>query len=356
MNKALLILLISFLANIIVAQTNNNIPNYTLANNSNFVVNLIMNKKVDSPITNIKSSEIKEITTSKILLSNTEQILFYETFINLNSRFSNLKMNSSEYNLCENIKLAPNKNQLIDNEIGFYINITIANWDSLSNNFEENKFNINNIIISEFNIIPVNNLDTIISYNLISESDSINNVFALLKSKIDEKPKGYFLKEMKIYKKYGDSEISDMMLKENKAIYSFPSKKELQANPILIILTDEFSEYLFKKTDEMLKSDYPYKFKLIRKKDHEENITNHDIVFISKKYRTERITKITKSSGSSSQKSKKVEVYYFLPKNTKTLNVYYSKKKTDLEKNASENQLYSLKYLLKVMKKHYKWE
>ena len=207
-------------------------------------------------------------------------------------------------------------------------------------------------------------------YMINKTNMSLADGFKQLKKDIDNKPANYFIKSL------ASNEVVDVTVSEeelSKAANTWTTGESLKQWPSDLLETtlvvydgqrlsyelrgkDVTSTFIYKK----LSKEYPGKFITTGFTDLTEYSKGPEhkyAMLVQTTKMVKQISTYTNGTGMTTKSKEKIEAYFFFYlKDLKTQQNYYtSLGKEDLEENAAI-RLVSLKYFMKVMKEHYKWE
>ena len=360
-----------FAINYSFAQLSKEVPNYILAENSNFVVNIIT--MVDLGV-HKKSNYIETLSFNRkerinpAEYASPDEGLFNSLAFMITKEFEKLNMHPAAFMNTDMTKMQDaefmkemNK-QYLDIKPGFVVNIVCMDWEKEKRAFKKNKLELKKVKPVGFSIGRYGETNPSKTFVLRKMNMSLGAAFEELEKLISKKPDSYFLKNMEINEELFtasnfDDELIDKMLKENESIEKFPEESLLKENEILVSALGKKGDAYYKSSLKQLEKYYPYKFKLVDQEEYTDYIKKgYKYLLVAKSYLIEKTTYKTSSSGHRTKKTQKVSVFYYVIKDMESFDMYYGNDKEKLEKSATSNPATALKKTLKLMQKHYNWQ
>ena len=348
----------------------NEIPNFVLAENSNFVVNIVSTYDYGTSrqitfLETVGGSKIERISPDQC--ESLSDGLFTEISYIIKEEFEKIGMhpaafiNFSQADTKDAEAMKKLSDQYMVYQPGFLVTIACQDWKKAEKAYAKNKLTADNIKPIRFTLGKIASQDVKDFFMVAKIGLSVATAMKEVKSAIDEKPESYFIKTMEISDEYFkdaevNKELTDKMLKENEALEKFPDETELKANEILVVSPDRVDGMYYNHSLKQLEKFYPHKFKLISVIDYGEYLKKgYKYALVPKDYLAKK-TSTKSGDGKTTSKTQTVTMYYYVLKDLKTLNVYYSNNKSKLEKTATTSPSWALKKALKIMQENYSWK
>ncbi|MEX2597712.1 MAG: hypothetical protein WEC59_12370 [Salibacteraceae bacterium] len=342
------------------------VPNYVLAENSNFIVNIITMADIgihkQSSYIKTSSFNSKQRIDPKDYEGPNEG-LFNALAQMITKEFEKMNMHPAAFLNTDMTKMQDPSfmnrmnEEFFDNRPGFVVNIICMNWEKEVSAFMKNKLELDKVKPVTLNIAKVGETDASKVYYLMG-GKSLGQALGKLEKAISEKPDSYFLNRMEIDEKYYEESNAksgqfDKMLKEEESFDTYPDESELKETVVLVVGYGKKGGMLQRQFARHMDKYYPYKYKLINQEEYMEELKNdYKYMFIPKGYMVNKV----KTSSSGRTTSQKVQMIYYVIKNAESFNVYYGNNRKKLESKAKENPSAGMKKALKYMRDYYNWD
>ena len=348
-----------------VPKMHQNVPNYLLADNSNFVVNVFTLPDMTPDYDwNGIAGEVERIDESQFASPGNH---FFGQLVRLmNIEFRRLNMRPAAYFNLDMMKMGDAYfmkkwgKEYQKHKPGFIINIGSINWDKALKAYAKGELTLNKVKPVSFSIVPMTDakvIEEMFTYRRVNMS--LGTGFRRLEKAIEKKPDSFFLEEMVIHEEIFEGEnfdpgIIDKMLEEKDTLLTFPAESKLMDNPILVLVTGPNESAHFQSSLRKVEKYYPYNFRIVDPFDLRDALKEgYDYLLYPKGYMVERHVQDLQGEGT---KIKTQYKFYYVLKDLKSLSVYFPADLQTMEENATINPSLALKKTLLEMNEHYKWE
>ncbi|MFI5217842.1 MAG: hypothetical protein ACHQNT_00020 [Bacteroidia bacterium] len=343
------------------------IPNYLLAENSNFIVQITTPSSKMKTQPGVSVLDVFQINHMKKIVPedypNLDEGLFKALTVMMKNEFASMNMNPAAFvslsnKDVQNAEFMKNlQDQYLDIKPGFVVNIALSDWDKEKKAFEKNKLELDDVKPVTLMISKLGDTDVSNMFLLFKMSMSVAEMFKDLKKMIADKGPSYFIKYMDIDEEiFSNSEFNNEMyeklLTESAVVEKYPDEKGLKEAEVLVLTYSKKDDMYYKQTLKNLQKYYPYKYKVIEQKDLPEHL-NKDYKYLLFA-KGEMAQKVKFEDGK--RETRPIYLMHYVLKDLQTKEIFYGPDKNKLIKNASSSPSYALKHTLKYMQDFYGWQ
>ncbi len=322
------------------------IPNYFLADNSNFIVLIATEIKTGISYSEKGGNEFTELNPNDFTSPDDKTFISIANLVR--KKFGTMGLKPADYLSFNYTKFTTDELNKISESVanhttGFMCTIIITDRDAVDKAVKKNKLELSNCKMVTVSVAKPNETDITKTYTIFGAGMDLAQAFDQIEKDISKQKPDYFVKTMNTPDDIPviSKEEYDKMLSAKDSVQGFPLESELKNSELLILCGFKKDGVSYKRFDQILKKKYPYKYRIISTQEYWEECKKPEPQYVMllkgnsfaytasgldyihrNNSQTARNQSSSKNWGDSDAMSQEVYIFQYVIKDMKALKLY----------------------------------
>jgi hypothetical protein len=336
------------------------IPNYLMADNSNFIVVIATNINAGISYVENGGNEFRELNPNDFAGQDEK------TFINL-SNYIRKKLGafglkpadyiSINYEKFTADELAKISESAANHSTGYLMSIVITDRGTIDKAIKKNNLDLSSCKMVTVSISKPNESDPSKAFAIYGAGLDLGQAMDKLENEIKKQKSGYFVKSMEtpddnaVFSK----EEFDKMLFAKDSVQGFPEESELKKSELLVLCGFKKDGISYKRFNQLLQKKYPFKYRIISTQEYWEECKKETTQYImllkgnAFEYTSSGLDYL--HNNNNFDPNSRIFIFQYVIKDVKSLKLYLGTCKDCRYSDITS----SLRFTLRKMGEFYKW-